>query len=110
MSSPSAKVAGEAPQGTDTAVPSVTCPPCSVTSATSARVTNRQTGIAPNALPWKILVPREENVTEEFAISFSFQGWGAGIARSPWVSSSNLRSRRDREGVDRVLDEVRGGR
>src|ERR1035441_1738414 len=104
MSSPSAKVAGETPQGTDTAVQSVICPPCRVTSPTSARVTNRQIGIAPNVLPWKMRVPREENVTEEFAISFSFQEWGASIARPPWVSSSNLRARRDRQGGDRVLD------
>src|ERR1039458_2519971 len=110
MSSPSAKVAGETPQGTDAVVQSVTCPPCRETSATSARDTNRQIGIAPNALPWKMRVPREDKVTEEFAISFSFQEWGASITRPPWVSSSNLRARRDRQGVDRVLDEVRGRR
>src|ERR1019366_5890601 len=110
MSSPSAKVAGETPQGTDAAVQSVICPPCSATSATSARVTNRQIGIAPNVLPWKILVPREENGTLELAIGLSFQNGGAGITRPPWVSSSNLRARRDRQGVDRVLDEVRGRR
>src|ERR1019366_7511397 len=110
MSSPSAKVAGETPQGTGAVVQSVICPPCSATSATSARVTNRQIGIAPNVLPWKMRVPREENVTLELAIGLSFQYGGRASPAPRGLAVQNLRARRDRQGVDRVLDEVRGGR